>query len=203
MIGITKTWPLLAVILVSLSACDVVKLDAEGHPILPQTAGAVEVIADMTPEQIAEKIWPQEILATARQSAQDWQQLQAAQLSLQAGQQLSHFFQLTGTVESIDRSRRDGVMVLQVGQQPVTVQIGPIVRGNAIRDAAPGISFDEFKNQVQFARLAKVLNKKALSGIQQPDDSWQGKTVNVLLAATVTPDDIKQAVPLALTMEGE
>lgn len=196
MVGINKAAVVLAMI-ATLTACDVVKLDADNKPILPQSTD-VNTLANMTPAQIAEQIWPTQIMSQAKTSARDWQQLQTAQLALQQGQKLTGFFRLNGVVSKVDRSHRAGAMIVDVHQHPVTVQIGPIVRGNALRDSAKGVSFDAFKNQVQFARLSKALNKKALGGLPKLDSEWQGQPVTMIVAATVTRDGIKQAVPIVL-----
>jgi predicted lipoprotein len=46
-----------------------------------------------------------------------------------------------------------------------TIQIGPVVKGNAIRDSLPFVSFKDFTNQLQFADVGKALTALALAAI--------------------------------------
>ena len=48
---------------------------------------------------------------------------------------------------------------------PVTVQIGPVIIGSAIRDALPFVNFQDFTNQIDFADAGKALTALALAGI--------------------------------------
>lgn len=191
---------LLLLLMSCLSGCYVAKLDADGKPILPQTHNDAS-LSNMTPDQVAQQLWPTKVVAVAESSAKNWQQLRRDQAGLQQGEKVSGFYRLSGVVSKVDRSHLMGQMVVDVEQTPVTVQIGPIIRGNAIRDAVPGLSFDTFKNQVQFARLAKELNKKALASFPAPDEQWQGQPITMIVAATLTSEAIIQAVPLALSRE--
>jgi|GEM_PF-4624691 predicted lipoprotein len=43
----------------------------------------------------------------------------------------------------------------------VKIQLGPIIKGTAIRDSNPGIQADDFVNQIEFAALSRELNKLA------------------------------------------
>lgn len=175
-----------------LSACDVVKLDSNGKPIIPMSASDAASIKNMSPEDLAEKFWP-EIVLEANQKA----------LTLDSLTQLSgkenRFIKLTGTVKGIDSATKTATMVVSASSSDVTLQIGPIIRGNSIRDAASFIEFDQFKNQVQFARLSKELNKKAMASFPYPDTSWTGKKVEVIAAVTVTNHKILEAIPIEIT----
>lgn len=75
-----------------------------------------------------------------------------------------------GTVVSKNTQSRAGTIVLALdGAQPpaeITLQIGPVIRGNAIRDSLPFITFKDFTNQLEFADAGKALTALALEGIQ-------------------------------------
>ena len=81
------------------------------------------------------------------------------------------------------------------------LQVGPIVKGNAIRDASTFIRFEDFKNQVQYAQLSKALSKRALQDVAKPDASWIGQQVEVLAAVTLTPTGLSNGVPLSVNKE--
>ena len=64
----------------------------------------------------------------------------------------------------------------------LTIQIGPVLKGTALRDGLDFISFNQFTNQIEFAQFAKSLNihvhDSLLAGL--PRDQLIGKTVKVL-----------------------
>jgi predicted lipoprotein len=106
---------------------------------------------------------------------------------------------VSGKVGVVDLSKKAATMNVDIAGQPVVMQIGPIIRGNSIRDAASFINFDDFKNQVQFARLSKELNKKAMANFTRPDESWTGAEVDVLAAVTIKDNAVAEAIPLEIT----
>ena len=75
----------------------------------------------------------------------------------------------SGTVTSKDTTSRAGKIAVSVdGASPaeeVTIQVGPVVRGNAIRDSLPFISFQEFTNQLEFADAGKALTARSINDI--------------------------------------
>ena len=70
-----------------------------------------------------------------------------------------------GTVLAVDTSSRNGLIELGVlphARRPdVSIQIGPVFRGSALRDSTGLIAFSSFVNQLQFAVVADDLNSKA------------------------------------------
>lgn len=77
------------------------------------------------------------------------------------------------------------------GTADVTLQLGPVIRGTAIRDALPFISFTDYENQIEFARLAKAFNADAYEKVLEaiPREDLVGKTVTALGAVTVRKAD--------------
>lgn len=78
----------------------------------------------------------------------------------------------SGTVKAKNTQSRAGTLVVTLdGADPatdVTLQIGPVVRGNAVRDGLPFISFKDFENQLDYADMGKALNAEALKAIEGP-----------------------------------
>ena len=76
----------------------------------------------------------------------------------------------SGTVASIDTASRRGEMVVKLGapEHPVdvTLQIGPVVFGTAVRDALPFIAFGDFVNQIQYAEVSRALNDRAVAAAE-------------------------------------
>ncbi|PJG85327.1 DUF2291 family protein [Conservatibacter flavescens] len=181
-----KTGFLLVFALSALSACEVVDLDSAGKPIIPMTEEEKAALSNMEPKAIADKIW-NDVFQEAQNTT--------TKLSDNLANDQSYFINLVGTIEQVDDKQN---ISLKVDDQIIVIQAGNIVRGNAIRDANSIIRFDQFKNQIQFARLSKELNKKAIGGITKPDGTWQGKNVEILTALTVKNGQIQDAVPLMI-----
>ncbi|MEQ9865738.1 DUF2291 family protein [Pectobacterium aroidearum] len=183
-----------------LSACTVVDLDENGKPIIPVDPASTPGYSTMTPENIATALWQPTLLPAAQQQALSWDEVKQAQAALEDSARKAVYARLHGTVRGIDRESREGKLMLDVQGDAVTLQLGPIVKGNAIRDAAGFIRFEDFKNQVQFAQLARALNNKAISSLPALEAGVQGKPVNVLAALVITKQSISDAVPMTLNL---
>jgi predicted lipoprotein len=73
----------------------------------------------------------------------------------------------TGVVAAKNTQSRAGTLEVTVEglADPVVLQIGPVIRGNAVRDALPFVSFQDFTNQLEFADVGKALTALALAGV--------------------------------------
>lgn len=183
-----------------LTACTVVDLDENGKPIMPADPNAKASFDNQTPEQIAQQTWQPRILDAAKNHALDASAL-STQLNTPSEKPQSVFVRLTGKVERVDASsEREQKLVMTVHGQPLAIQTGPVMRGNAIRDAA-GFRFDEFTNQVQYAQLSRALNREAVKHLPKIDDSWSGKNATVLFATTLTAGKASEATALELKQE--
>lgn len=183
-----------------LTACTVVDLDEFGKPIIPADPNAKASFDNQTPEQIAQQTWQPRILEAAKNHALDASSL-ATQLNTPSEKPQSVFVRLTGKVERVEASsEREQKLVMTVNGQPLAIQTGPVMRGNAIRDAA-GFRFDEFTNQVQYAQLSRALNREAVKHLPKIDDSWSGKNATVLFATTLSAGKASEATALELKQE--
>ncbi|ODT66189.1 MAG: hypothetical protein ABS75_28675 [Pelagibacterium sp. SCN 63-23] len=72
----------------------------------------------------------------------------------------------TGTVAAKNTESRAGTLDVTVEgvAEPVVLQIGPVIRGNAVRDALPFVSFKDFTNQIEYANAGKALTALAMAG---------------------------------------
>lgn len=91
------------------------------------------------------------------------------------------------------------------GKPDAQLQIGPVIRGTALRDALSFISFTAYTNQVEFAQLANAFNDhaaaQALKGL--PRDKLVGRQVELLGVFTSgDADDVPVILPVELTLEG-
>ena len=100
-----------------------------------------------------------------------------------------------GSVVAADRESRAANMVLDTdgdGQGDVTVQLGPVIRGTSLRDAADFLVFTDFRDQIEFAKLARALNDAAFERITLPEGDLTGMIFQFQGAATLRSagDDI-------------
>jgi len=183
-----------------LTACTVVDLDENGKPIMPADPNAKASFDNQTPQQIAQQTWQPRILDAAKNHTLDASAL-STQLKTPSDKPQSVFVRLSGKVERVEASNaNEQKLVMTVNGQPLEIQSGPVMRGNAIRDAA-GFRFDEFTNQVQYAQLSRALNREAVKHLPKVDDSWRGKNATVLFATTLTGGKANEAAALELKQE--
>ncbi len=84
------------------------------------------------------------------------------------------------------------------GKPDITVQLGPVYRGTSLRDCLDFVAFDDFKNQVEFAKLASQLNARAGEASVVPqglrEDGGVGKTFDMYGATTQNGSDANFSV---------
>jgi predicted lipoprotein len=64
------------------------------------------------------------------------------------------------------------------GAADLTLQLGPVVKGSSLRDVAPFYRFGDFRDQIEFAKLARALNDRASAALVVPEGELAGKTVS-------------------------
>lgn len=80
----------------------------------------------------------------------------------QAGAPWTDVARIEGTVTAANTASRAATLDVRTpAGKTVTLQIGPVVRGTAIRDILESRPFGSFKNQVDYAQFGKALNAKA------------------------------------------
>ncbi|TYG34806.1 DUF2291 family protein [Lonepinella koalarum] len=173
-----------------LTACEVVELDSAGKPIIPMSAEEAASLANLEPNVIADKIW-HDLISDANKTSVTLNELEQTKEN-----DKSYFVKFKGTIESIDEKSKSITVNLNTGNQIIPIQVGSIIKGNAIRDASSLLSFDQFKNQIQYSRLSKALNKTGVENIIKIDGSSVGKKVDVLSALTIKNNQIQDVVPL-------
>lgn len=75
----------------------------------------------------------------------------------------------SGRVLKADMSSRNGLLLIDVapfdGKADVSIQVGPVIRGSALRDATGVIPFNDFANQLAFADANNALNDRVLKSV--------------------------------------
>lgn len=100
------------------------------------------------------------------------------------------------------RAAKLGVDTTGDGAADVTVQLGPVIRGTALRDAMPFIVFTDFRDQIEFAKLANALNAMAHAAITRPEGEVIGQTARFEGVFTLRDPDKVELVPTMLEVGG-
>jgi predicted lipoprotein len=97
----------------------------------------------------------------------------------------------TGKVTEINTTSAAGTAIVEIPglDEKVALQIGPVVRGTALRDATGLVSFNEFSNQLDYADVSKEMNTRALKTAfaAVPAASLAGKSVTFYGTFTFDP----------------
>lgn len=73
-----------------------------------------------------------------------------------------------GTVSAVNTTSRSGkITVKDLSGQDVVVQIGPIIRGTALRDVYKGSSYQDFNDQVLFGDYGRAINNLASEEVKK------------------------------------
>jgi len=91
------------------------------------------------------------------------------------------------------------------GTADARIQIGPVMRGTALRDALDFVSFNDFTNQIDFAQFGKAFNvhvDKTLTS-KLPRDRLIGRSVKVMGAYPLgAPNELPLVTPATLELAG-
>ncbi len=128
-----------------------------------------------------ESIWPTRVVQTAKTSAVE---LDSGLLAGTGTPGATILVRGAGIVSSVDTRSRVGLALVDLtpgdGRPEVALQIGPVLRGTAVRDALPFIRFGDFANQLEFADVANALNARVLRSVLGAFDagSLQGRPIS-------------------------
>jgi predicted lipoprotein len=90
-----------------------------------------------------------------------------------------------GVIDAVDTTSRAGTVLIKptgyTGPAEVRLQIGPVMRGTAIRDGSGLIPFNQFVNQIEYADVGEALNNRVLDTVLKGVDfnALKGKPVTV------------------------
>jgi len=152
---------------VALSGCKIIKT--------PTAEEAAEARGDnFNPDRAVAQIWESKVVPYfAEKSISLGEVMDAANSNLDAaGEKYGHrekqgnapwtfATKLEGTVVGAETKSRAAYVDVDSngdGKADARVQIGPTVRGTAIRDALKIVNFNEFRNQIEWAQFGKSFN---------------------------------------------
>lgn len=156
------------------------------------------------PAGYAASIWTSRVLPTAERTAVDLQAFM--QGNVPTGTARAVFVKGTARVAEVDRASRVGVARLALsagGDGQAVMQIGPVLRGTALRDALDFIRFSDFVNQLEFAAVAGALNDHVVTTVLPAAiDLAAGAEVTFVGAVPVSSARTLEIVPVTLTVAG-
>ncbi len=114
----------------------------------------------------------------------------------------------SGIVTAVNTESRASTVDIDLfpndGKADLVLQIGPVIKDSAIRDSLDFVSFTDFTNQLEFARLSnafnKVVNKDVTSKLDR--ENLMGKKISFWGAFTQLQDsELIRVTPVILEVE--
>lgn len=204
------TWlTLVALAGLSLSACKILPT--------PSAQGGANA-SGFNPDKMVEDIWVAKVIPYLQQKAGPFAEVHALAKTdqaaagakygnpkKQANSPWTFAVRVEGKIVAANTQSRAATMDIDVdgdGKADARVQIGPAMRGTALRDSLDFVQFNDFTNQIDFAKFGKAFNayadKTVLSKL--PREALEGRTAKVLGAYTI---EAGQDLPLVTPAEAE
>lgn len=165
-----RVW--LAVATLALGGCRIVsqqELADLKNPPNPALANVTTTYQQKIVPQILSEAKPLAEMMTALQGAKDFDAA-CKQFGYRSQEENPCVFtvKVLGTVTAVNTTSRSGKMnVKDASGLEVAVQIGPTIRGTALRDAYKGVSYQDFNDQVLFGDYGKAINSLASDEIKK------------------------------------
>lgn len=180
------------VALASLAGCKIL-------PTLTEEEKAAAAAAEaFNPDRMVEETWTPKVLPYLEGRAGTFQEVSQLASSdakaagekygnprKQANSPWTYVARVEGKIVASNTQSRAATIDVDVdgdGKADVRAQIGPAMRGTALRDSLDFVDFNSFKNQIDFAQFGKSFNTYANSNVlsKLPREGLDGKTVKLL-----------------------
>jgi predicted lipoprotein len=197
----------------ALPGCKIVKT-----PTAEEKAAETAKTA-FNPSDKVDAIWQSQAIPSIERRAGDFSQVLSliAANPVDAGAKFGHrekegnapwtyVVKFDGKIVAADTQSRAATIDVDIdgdGKADAKVQIGPALRGTALRDSLDFVNFNEFKNQIEWAQFGKAFNEKVNASLLQalPRDGLIGKRVKVSGAFPMpTSGQLPLVTPAALTI---
>lgn len=201
---------------ISLASCVPWTVRPIGHGAKPAEGSHVTI----TPAAYVESVWASKLVPAVLNSAVDARELLTA-IAASPAAALERFGRRApsggsyyivkgeGIVIAVDTRSRAGLALVDIApfdQRPdLSIQIGPVLRGNSLRDATGIVRFSDFVNQLQFADAGNEINSRVLKTVLGPLDMSRikGRTVSfagALEAREKVQPPLAELAPVTLTI---
>jgi predicted lipoprotein len=188
----------------ALSGCKIIKT-----PTAEEAAEAAS--GGFNPDRMVAEIWDAKVLPYLDRKAGPFVEVTALAESdpQAAGAKYGHkekqgsapwtfAARLSGTIVKAETKSRSAYVEVDAngdGKADARVQIGPAIRGTAIRDSLDFVNFNEFKNQIEWAQFGKAFNTH-VNGLVLEKLSRDGLVGKKLDAVGAYPLPAKGQLPL-------
>lgn len=176
--GLSRRAALVAMLAVSVAGCKIL-------PIVSKEDAAAQKFSGT---DFVGKLWDSELLPVVRDKAFPIEEVIAAieagldkagptygHRPAEEGSPWSFIVKGTAVIKEKNTTSRAGVALIEVpspkGPIPVAIQIGPVIKGNSLRDAMPFINFQNFTNQLEFAEVGRAFNARMLTELKPAFDA--------------------------------
>lgn len=200
-----RVWLTLVVTL--LSGCRIVsqqELADLKNPPNPKMADIDQLWQQKLVPQLQAEARPVSALLTAMRSAKDFDTAcQSYGYRTQAENPCIFSVSVQGDVTAVNTTSRSGKMTVKdESGDSVTIQIGPIIRGTALRDGYRGAGYQDFNDQVLFGDFGKAINQHASQMMQQfaPKVGDKVKVTGVFSSWDI-PQQLPDITPAAITRQ--
>lgn len=210
----------LFVCIVSFSSCTIVPDEKDSD----DKKGKLDIYFvsdDFKPDEYAQKVWKTKVLPLFTEKSHPIQSIipvwcrdqQAAGKEFgyrekAEGSPWNFRIKGTGIVTAVNLESRASTIDVDIapgdGSADLVIQIGPVLKDSAIRDSLDFISFTDFTNQLEFARLSNAFNKLVNRDVTSPLDreNLLGKKISFLGAFTQLQDsDLIRVTPVLIEIE--
>ncbi|RWP21714.1 MAG: DUF2291 family protein [Mesorhizobium sp.] len=204
------TWPTVAVIFgISLTACKILPTPSAENGGNAPAFNAEKMVGD---------IWAAKMVPYLQQKAGSFPEVHALAKAdpaaagakygnpkKQANSPWTFAVRLEGKIVAANTQSRAATMDVDAdddGKADARVQIGPAMRGTALRDSLDFIQFNDFTNQIDFAQFGKAFNIHADKAVlsKLPREALEGRSVRVVGAYVMGSG---QDLPLVTPAEAE
>lgn len=170
---------------VALAGCKILPIAKEGEATEQKFSGA-DYLAKLWDSQVVpvvrDKAFPIETVIAAIEGGLDKAGPEFGHRPAEEGSPWSFIVKGTAVIKEKNTTSRAGTVLIDVatpkGPVPVTIQIGPVIKGNSLRDAMPFVNFQNFTNQLEFAEVGRAFNSRVVTEIKTAVDALApGQTI--------------------------
>jgi len=186
-----RVWPIAAVLLLALAGCKILPTPTEEEKAAAAAGG-------FNPDRMVEEAWEPKVIPYLEQKAGPFAEVDALARSdgaaagekfgnprKQANSPWTFAARAEGRIVASNTKSRAATVDIDVdadGKADLRAQIGPALRGTALRDVLDFVNFNEFLNQIDFAQFGKAFNIYADRNVlsKLPRENLDGRTVSML-----------------------